>query len=109
MTPALLVRNVTAAFLVLVPAIIGYQMLTGRIWLAGLVYERDTKGRMVYSPARLQLLLITVAGAAQYLFQFIQKPAAFPHIDGLTLTGLGSSQLLYLASKAWAGYQARKH
>jgi len=115
-TPEILVRDATAAFLVAVPAIIGYQILTGRIGLDGLLSERDPKGRMVYSPARLQLLLVTVAGAVKYVSQFIHKPTALPSVGGLTLMGvggltlmgLGGSQVLYLASKTWAAYQAGK-
>jgi len=109
MTPETLVRNATAAFLLLVPVIVVYQILTGRIWLGGLLYERDVTGLMVYSPARLQLLLITIVGAVQYVLLFSQDPTKLPAVDGFTLTGLGGSQGLYLVSKAWAAYQAKKN
>jgi hypothetical protein len=109
MTPTTLVEDATAAFLCFMPILIGYRILTGTIWLGGLIYERDGNGRLVYSPARLQLLLVTLTGVVQYLFQFTHKPNALPGIDSLTLAGLGGSQFFYLASKAWSAYQARKN
>ena len=107
MTPATLVADTTAAFLIAVPVVTIYHVFTGRIWLAGLLFERNPQGRMVYSPARLQLLLVTLMGAVQYLLHFIQKPTEMPDIGGWNLLGLGSSQALFLASKAWTAIQAR--
>jgi hypothetical protein len=84
-------------------------MLTGQIWLGGLLYERDPAGRLVYSPARLQLLVVTIAGAVQYLLEFIQKSDELPGLSNSMLEGLGGSQLFYLACKGWAAYQAVKN
>jgi len=110
LTPAILLRNATAAFLLGMLLLVFYRMLTGGIRLAGLAHERDATGRLVYSPARLQLMLVSIVAAAQYFVQVLQHPAVLPKlppVDTLTLSGLGGSQLLYLAFKAWAAYQAR--
>ena len=106
MEPHLLVRNATATFLVVVPAIILWQMLTGRISLAGLLYERDPAGKLVYSPARLQLLVTSLIGVVQYLMDFTGDPATLPGVNPLVLTGVGGSQIVFLVSKAWAAYKA---
>ncbi|HWT79735.1 MAG TPA: hypothetical protein VN648_13200 [Candidatus Methylomirabilis sp.] len=111
MTPALLIGDATSLFLISMLALVGYRLLTGAIRLDGLFHERDAAGRLVYSPARLQLLLVTLVGIAQYFVQLSQRPAnlsELPGIDTSTLSGLGGSQALFLASKAWAAYQARK-
>jgi len=106
--PDLFIRDATGAFLILVPAVIGWQILTGRIEMGGMLYERDPAGRLVYSPARLQLLLVSLAGAAQLLWRFTGNPDHLASANPLVLAGMGASQLSYLASKAWAAYQAKK-
>jgi hypothetical protein len=83
-------------------------MLTGRIWLAGLLYERDPAGKLVYSPARLQLLVTSLIGVVQYLMDFTSDPTALPGVNPFVLAGVGGSQIVYLVSKAWAAYQAKQ-
>jgi hypothetical protein len=106
-TPEIFVQRATSAFFLLVPAAIGWQILTGEIELTGLLYERDPAGRLVYSPARLQLLVVSIVAAFQFLWQFTSSPTRLSTPNQVIL-GLGTSQLYYLVSKAWASYQATK-
>ena len=107
-TPQILVRDATATFLVVVPAVILWHMLTGRIWLGGLLYERDPTGKLVYSPARVQLLVTSLVGVVQYLMDFTSDSTALPGVSPFVLAGVGGSQIVYLVSKAWAAYQAKE-
>jgi hypothetical protein len=107
-TPGTFLQQATAGFLILALAVVVYRILTGGIQMAGLLYERGPSGRLVYSPARLQLILVTIMGAVQYLSRFTHSTDKMPGVDALTLSGLGGSQVFYLASKAWAAFQARK-
>jgi len=104
MTPAGLLRTATLAFVTLLPAIVAYRMLTGRIRLAGLLADKRT-GR--FSLERGQLLLLTLAGGIAYwssaLAQAAAAPAgtppAFPPLDDSLVYALGGSNLFYLAGK----------
>jgi hypothetical protein len=107
-TPDAFVQRATSTFLLLVPAAIGWHLMTGHIELTGMLYERDSTGKLVYSPARLQLLVASMLGALQFLWQFTDNPARLPAANPLILLGLGTSQVSYLVSKAWAAYQATK-
>jgi hypothetical protein len=53
------------------------------------------------SPGRIQLLVITVLTALQYLLTTIHNPSHLPSIPSNLITVLGGSQLVYLSSKAW--------
>jgi hypothetical protein len=65
--------------------------------LAGLL--RSSEGTV--SPGRIQLLVITVLTALQYLLTTIHNPSHLPSIPSNLITVLGGSQLVYLSSKAW--------
>ena len=108
MAPADLVRVSTQCFLAAMAGIILFHILNGRISMAGLLYERAPDGRLVYSPARVQLLLTTLTGVAIYLSRLDPRSAKLPDLDPATVAGMGGSQSFYLISKAWAAYQARK-
>ncbi len=108
MTPADLVCGSTLCFLAATLAVILYHTLTGRVSMAGLLFERAPNGSLVYSPARVQLLLATVAGVGIYLSRLNPNTSELPAMDPITLSGIGGSQTLYLASKAWAAYRAVK-
>jgi hypothetical protein len=108
LAPADLVRVSTLCFLAAMAGIILHHILTGRISMAGLLYERAPDGRLVYSPARVQLLLTTLTGVAIYLSRFDPNSGKLPTLDPAAVTGVGGSQTFYLISKAWAAYQARK-
>lgn len=80
--------------------LIGYQILTGRIKTDGLLFAKDSKGGL--SPARIQLLVLTLAAAFYYLMQAIENPTAgLPAVPQELLLVLGGSNLLYAARKAY--------
>jgi hypothetical protein len=54
------------------------------------------------SPGRIQLLVLTVLTALQYLLQTIHDPSQLPVPPANLVTALGGSQLVYLATKAWS-------
>ena len=63
----------------------------------GLLRSRDKS----LSPARIQLLMVTVLTAMHYLLSTIHDPSHLPTVP-LNLVGvLGGSQSLYLGAKAW--------
>ena len=107
MTPEVFLQRATSTFFLLVPAAIGWKILTRQIDFAGLLYERDSTGRLVYSPARVQLLLVSVVGAGQFLWQFMGNQSRLQTSSQLIL-GLGSSHLYYLINQGRGLYQATK-
>jgi hypothetical protein len=64
---------------------------------AGLL--RSSDGTL--SPGRIQLLILTVMTAMQYLVATIHDPTQMPTIPSTLVTVLGGSQVVYLGSKAW--------
>jgi hypothetical protein len=77
-------------------AVVGYQIITGRINTKGLLFETRDVG---FSPARLQLLMFTF-GVAFYVLGKVLALGAFPEIDPNVLVVLGGSHALYLGAKA---------
>lgn len=69
--------------------------MTGK--LAGLLRSSDG----TFSAGRVQLLMLTVLTALQYLLTTIHDPSHLPTIPTGLVAALGGSQLLYLGSKAW--------
>ena len=82
--------------------IVVYQILTGMINVKGLLHKKN--GDRGFSPARLQLLAFTIAGAISYLFLVLGNPESgtFPDVPLELLLVLGGSNLLYLASKFYS-------
>ena len=62
--PSTIVRAEILVFLICAAAIVGWKLLTGEINTSGLF---DTKSGSGNSPARMQMLLATLAGAGWYL------------------------------------------
>lgn len=85
-------------------AIVAYQIVTGRINTRGLLSDKAKNGAVSFSPARLQLLMFTLATAAYVLSKVISSIAAgkpvFPEIDPNVLVILGGSHALYLGAKS---------
>jgi len=87
-------------------AVVGFQLLTGKIETRGLLREKTKNGLGGVSPARVQLLLLTVAFAFYVLSQVkfsiasaFPKPGVFPEIDVKWLLILGGSHSIYLGGK----------
>lgn len=100
-------RYEIGVLLAVLSAVVAFQILTGRINTRGLLSEKTKNGVGAVSPARLQLLLFTLA-AAFYLFSQVVnsianappgKPIEFPTLDARWLLMLGGSHSVYLGGK----------
>lgn len=94
-------------FVVGLALIVVFQILTGKINVKGLLHE--TSSDHDFSPGRLQLLVITVAGALSYLSLVLGSPESgrFPDIPNELLLVLGGSNLFYLAGKFYSFFGDR--
>jgi hypothetical protein len=79
-------------------AVVVFQLLTGRIKTQGLVSEKPKTGVGGVSPARVQLLLFTLAFAFYVLSQIV-KSHQFPDIDTKWLLILAGSHSMFLGGK----------
>lgn len=80
--------------------LIGYRILTGEIKTDGLFSAKDGDGGL--SPARIQLLVLTLTTAFYYLIQVMENPAnGFPTVPQQLLLALGGSNAVYAGSKAY--------
>lgn len=68
---------------------------------AGLLRAKDN----TLSPGRIQMLMVTVLVALQYLLSTIQDPTHLPDISPNLVAVLGGSQLIYLGGKAWDAFR----
>jgi hypothetical protein len=78
--------------------VVAFQMLSGRIITQGLLSEKSENGVVTVSPARVQLLLFTLA-MAFYVLSQIAYSHQFPTIDVKWLVILGGSHSIYLGGK----------
>jgi len=83
-------------------AVVAFKILTGGISLAGLLDGRGPDGRHGFSPARLQMLVLSGFVAIQYLVAAMQSAPAgrLPKPSPTLLAIFGGSQAVYLAGKA---------
>jgi len=78
-------------------------LLTHRINTTGLFYGRRRNGSTYFSPERVQLLILTIAAAGQYLFSVLsRKGCALPEAPPQLVALLGASHSIYLTRKAIA-------
>ena len=77
--------------------LIGYRILTRRINVAGML----TVDGATYSPARLQLLIATVAGLATYTATTLETHG-FPEVADSLVWLFGLSHASYIGSKAYS-------
>ena len=102
-----LLRMELAAFVFGLAAIIAYQLLTGRINLSGLFDQVDPASQAhSFSPARVQLLIMTLFGAGYFLSQILEDPSHLPDLPEALLAIQGGSGALYLGFKAFGFQQA---
>lgn len=99
----LLARITIEVFLVALALIVGFQLLTLKMNAKGLLLEKKPDGPAGFSPARLQMLLITLAGAF-YLISGVaanihQGKLEFPELDNRLFLLLGGSHAVYLGGK----------
>ena len=57
------------------------------------------------SAGRIQLLVLTVMTAMQYLLNTMHDPTHLPAIPAGLVLALGGSQAVYLGAKAWAVFR----
>lgn len=90
-----------AALLLGLAITIAAKLFTGGIRLRGLLL--DTTRRREFSPARVQLLLFTLAAAGQYITLMMRRPedSGLPALPGALVQFLGASQAVYAGGKAW--------
>ena len=77
------------------------QLLGGEINTKGLLYGPDNHGNQSFSPVRVQLLLLTLAAAGQYLMQVMSNPdhTSLPPVNNELVAGLLGSNAIYLTGK----------
>ena len=82
--------------------VITYQLLTGKINTSGMLTTKA--GARNFSPARLQLMVITLAIAAYYLFLGLSDRHAktLPELPNEMMLLLGGSHVAYLGGKLYA-------
>jgi hypothetical protein len=91
-------------FLYLMAAAVACQMLIGRINVAGLFQQKD--GSAQTSPERIQLLLATIAAAANYAGEIAKTTSGnMPDVSSNWLYLMGGSSGLYVARKAWTTWK----
>ena len=54
------------------------------------------------SPGRIQLLVLTILTALQYLLATLHDPSHLPSVPADLVKVLGGSQAVYLGAKAWS-------
>lgn len=89
-----------------IAAVVLWQIVMGRIRLAGLLDTKDAGGRRSFSPARLQLLIFTVVVAGRYLHAVLVNPSqeSLPDLPLGVIAALGGSQAAYLSGKAFTTF-----
>ncbi len=95
------------AFLLGLAAIVGFQLLTGRINMSGLLCQKTPPvGTAEVSAGRVQLMYATLIGAGYYLLQVFQDPTRLHDVPEWLLLVQGGSGGIYLVGKGAALYKA---
>ena len=95
---------VVAGFLLSLGAVVAMQLLTGAINTRYLLYGMRPRGRRYFSPERVQLLIVTLWVAFNYLMSVWNDRTSLPNVDAQTLGILGGSHAVYLGGKAVARF-----
>src|ERR1700682_2265069 len=85
-------------------AVVGLQILNGRINTKGLFEGQRGDGSRYFSPERIQLLMVTLAAAAKYISSVMANPhvGAMPDVPQEWLQLMGGSHAVYLARQAYS-------
>ncbi len=96
---ATIIRFELCGFLIALIAVVGWQLLVGRIATRGLLTTGKTG---IDSPARMQMLLLSLGGAAWYFGQVLHSPdnMPLPEVPDQLIAVLGGSHVTYLGAKA---------
>lgn len=90
-----------ALLFLLLAATVAVQLVTGGINVRGLLLVKRPAGPRELSPARVQMLVATLATAAAYAGAALAAVGTgrLPEVDTTWLFGLGASHSLYLGTK----------
>jgi hypothetical protein len=104
------IESIVFGFLFSLAAIISFRLLTGEINTSGVLRTKSPSGDNELSPARVQLLLFTLATAGTYLSEVLAALGSgkLPDVPETLLAVLGGSNVFYLGTKAYAFF-AQKH
>lgn len=82
--------------------VVVFKMLTGGINMKGLLDDKKDKQTAGFSPARVQLLILTLFGAGYYLLLTVKDgyPTEFPEVPQELIALVGGGNLVYLGAKA---------
>jgi hypothetical protein len=96
--PETIVRYELFAFLIAAAMIVAWKLLTGGINTRDLF---NTGPAGAFSPARVQILLATLAGAGWYMGLVMTNPSTshMPDVPNALLLLLGGSHVTYLGAK----------
>ena len=92
-----LVIKAFALLLGVLIATVVFQLLTGRIRTGGMMQDTAGSG---HSPSRLQMLIVSLLGAMQYLALAVKDPHHMPQPPTELLLVVGGSQAIFMGSKA---------
>ena len=94
-------------FLWVLAGVVVYQIATRQINMDGLITHKDGSDQV--SPARIQLLLATLAASATYFSQVAANTSGtMPDVNPQWLYLMGGSSGIYVAGKAWTFYNLSK-
>jgi hypothetical protein len=99
--------EITLFFFVLLTIVVS-RLLNGGINTHGLLSGTKGDGSTYLSPERVQLLLITLGSAFQFLLSVWKDPTRVPPVDPTWLAILGGSHFVYLGGKLGASFFGRK-
>lgn len=98
-------RIVVTLFLGALLAVVALRLLNGDINTRYLFFGRSKGGAHYFSPGRVQLFIITISVAFNYLLNTFSNPqAGLADVSPETLALLGGSQVLYLGGKAYSRF-----
>lgn len=91
-------------FLGLLLAIVAVRVLTGSINTRRLLHGRLDRGRLYFSPERVQLLVLTLGVATQFVLAVLDAAPAhrMPDVPTELLAVVGGSQAFYLGGKVYS-------
>jgi hypothetical protein len=88
-------------FLAGLSLVLAFQLLTGSINTRGLITDKVTG---TLSPARVQLIFFTIAGALYYLYHTVQAEKFVP-LNNELLMAIGGSSVVYISGKTYTVFR----
>jgi hypothetical protein len=103
-TLATVLRYELFLLLTVFAVLLGYRMITQQINVTGLLMDK-TSGRVI-SPARIQMLIVTVSLAAYYLMMVFdaKDKSRLPDLPNEYLVAFGASHSIFLLGKLYGRF-----